>query len=64
MSELSYKMLTLPSVFLMEVQFPQEMVSSINKHLDNLRKQKDRKTASDTLVGQIHGGEQLSIDHE
>ena len=64
MTELTYKMLTLPAVFLMEAQFPKEMVSSLNKYLDNLLKNKDRKTAADTLVGQIHGGEQLSIDHE
>ena len=62
--ELTYKMLTLPTVFLMEAKFPKEMVSSLNKYLDNLLKKKDRKTAADTLVGQIHGGEQLSIDHE
>ncbi|SVB51557.1 uncharacterized protein METZ01_LOCUS204411, partial [marine metagenome] len=57
-------MLTLPAVLLMEVQFPKEMVVILNKYLDNLLKKKDRKTAADTLVGQIHGGEQLSMDHE
>jgi len=64
MSDISYKMLTLPAVLLMEVQFPKEMVVILNKYLDKLLKKKDRKTAADTLVGQIHGGEQLSMDHE
>ena len=64
MSELTYKMLTLPAVLLMEAQIPKEMVSSLNKYLDNLLKNKDRVTAADTLVGQIHGGEQLTMDHE
>ena len=53
----------LPAVLLMEVDFPKAMVNTLNKYLDNLLKKKDRKTAADTLVGQIHGGEQLSMDH-
>ncbi len=64
MSELTYKMLTLPSVFLMEAQLPEKLVSTLNKYLDKLLKNKDRITAADTLVGQIHGGEQLTMDHE
>jgi hypothetical protein len=63
-SELTYKMLTLPSVFLMEAQLPEKLVSTLNKYLDKLLKNKDRITAADTLVGQIHGGEQLTMDHE
>ena len=64
MTELTYKMLTLPSVFLMEAQIPKKIIDSLNKYLDKLLKNKDRITAADTLVGQIHGGEQLTMDHE
>ena len=64
MTEQTYKMLTLPSVFLMEAQIPKERIDSLNKYLDKLLKNKDRITAADTLVGQIHGGEQLTMDHE
>ena len=63
MDDINYKMMPLPAVLLMEVDFPKAMVNTLNKYLDNLLKKKDRKTASDTLVGQIHGGEQLSMDH-
>ena len=47
MTELTYKMLTLPSVFLMEAQIPKEMIDSLNKYLDNLLKKKDRKTVGE-----------------
>ena len=63
MEDINYKMMPLPAVLLMEVDFPKAMVNTLNKYLDNLLKKKDRKTAADTLVGQIHGGEQLSMDH-
>jgi|TARA_B100000686_G_scaffold355096_1_gene469871 hypothetical protein len=63
MDDITYKMMPLPAVLLMEVDFPKAMVNTLNKYLDNLLKKKDRKTAADTLVGQIHGGEQLSMDH-
>ena len=46
MSELTYKMLTLPSVFLMEAQLPEKLVSILNKYLDKLLKNKDRITVA------------------
>tara|TARA_R110002020_G_scaffold198231_2_gene399464 strand:- start:1699 stop:2373 length:675 start_codon:yes stop_codon:yes gene_type:complete len=57
-------MLPLPAVFLMEAQLPKELVEILNKYLDKLLKNKERKTASDTLVGQIHSGQQLTIDYK
>jgi len=63
MSEVQYKMLPLPSVFMMEIDFPLEHVDTLNVFLDDLLLQEDRLTAADTLVGQIQQGEQLRIDH-
>jgi hypothetical protein len=54
----------LPSVFLMETQMPEKMVKDLNTYLDELLKQDDRGDHSDTLVGQIHRGEQLTMDPE
>ena len=56
-------MLPLPSVFMMEADFPIEHVDTLNTFLDNLLLQEDRITAADTLVGQIQAGEQLRMDH-
>ena len=61
--EIAYKMLPLPSVFLMEAEFPYEHVNSLNRYLDDLLFEDTRRTAADTLVGQIQEGEQLRIDH-
>jgi len=54
----------LPSVFLMETQMPEKMVKDLNTYLDELLKQNDREDHSGTLVGQIHRGEQLTMDPE
>ena len=56
-------MLPLPSVFMMEADFPMEHVDTLNTFLDDLLLQEDRLTAADTLVGQIQAGEQLRMDH-
>lgn len=61
--EIKYKMLPLPSVFMMEADFPIEHVDTLNTFLDDLLLQEDRLTAADTLVGQIQAGEQLRMDH-
>ena len=63
MSEIQYRMLPLPSVFMMEADFPMEHVNTLNTFLDDLLLQEDRVTAADTLVGQIQVGEQLRMDH-
>ena len=63
MTDIQIKTMALPSVFLMESSIPEEIVNSLNNYLDNLLKEKDRQSAAWTLVGQIHGGEQLTIDY-
>ena len=47
MSEIKYKMLPLPSVFMMEADFPIEHVDTLNTFLDDLLLQEDRLTAAD-----------------
>ena len=63
MSELSYMMHPLPSVFLMELDIPEGFVTQLNEYLDGLLEEEGRVTAADTLVGQISEGEQLRMDH-
>ena len=60
---INLKFIPLPSVYLMEVEAPDKFVSDLNTYLDKLLKKQDRKTKADTLVGQIHNGEQLRMDH-
>jgi hypothetical protein len=62
MAEIQYMMHPLPSVFLMELHVPEGFVTQLNEYLDGLLEQEGRRTAADTLVGQIHEGEQLRMD--
>jgi len=62
-SEVSYKMHGLPSVYLMEIDIPIAFVDDCNNYLDELVKQENRTSAASTLVGQIKRGEQLLMDH-
>ena len=62
MAEISYMMHPLPSVFLMELDIPEGFVTQLNEYLDGLLEQEGRRTAADTLVGQIREGEQLRMD--
>jgi|TARA_R110002020_G_C16104153_1_gene758941 hypothetical protein len=54
----------LPSVVMLECSLPDELIDSLNEYLDEYMKQEDRKSLSHTLVGQIHQGEQLLMDHK
>lgn len=63
-SEITIKTMGLPSVFLMEATMPQEIIDALNNYLDKLLEKKNRESAADRLVGQIHRGEQLTIDHK
>ena len=47
---------------MVEHQMSEKMVRDLNDHLDKLRVDKNKKSAGDKLIGQIHQGEQLSID--
>ena len=61
--EQKFEVHTVPSVLLLEAQMPDEMVSGLNRYLDDLLEQEDRISHAGTLVGQIGHGEQLTMDH-
>ena len=46
----------------MELDVPEGFVTQLNEYLDDLLEQEGRRTAADTLVGQIREGEQLRMD--
>ena len=59
-----YKMQVLPAVYLLETFMPQQIVDDVNDYIDEYRQSKDKKSLANNLVGQIHKGEQLLLDHE
>ena len=61
---MEYKIHTIPSLLLMEFDIPMDLVDNLNSYLDKYLEDKKRKSLADTLVGQIHHGEQLLMDHE
>ena len=61
--EQEFQVHTVPSVLLLEAQMPDEMVSGLNRYLDDLLEQEDRISHAGTLVGQIGHGEQLTMNH-
>ena len=61
--ELKLQVHTLPAVLMMECQLPKKIIKDLNTYLNVYKKDKDRKSLSHTLVGQIHQGEQLLMDH-
>ena len=61
--ELKLQVHNLPAVIMMECQLPKKIIKDLNTYLDVYKKDKDRKSLSHTLVGQIHQGEQLLMDH-
>ena len=61
--ELNLQIHNLPAAVMMECQLPEKLIKDLNTYLDVYKKDKDRKSLSHTLVGQIHQGEQLLMDH-
>ena len=47
---------------MVEHDMSDKMVDDMNNYLDKLREDKNKKSAGDKLIGQIHNGEQLTID--
>ena len=58
-----YNFHTLPAVFMLETQLPENMVGDLNTYLDKLMLDEGRIDHSGTLVGQIGHGQQLTMDH-
>jgi hypothetical protein len=50
--------------FVLETRMPDGMVEDLNSYLDDLRKQDDKESLANSLVGQIAHGEQLNMDPE
>ena len=61
--EVNLQVHNLPAVIMLECQLPKKIIKDLNTYLDVYKKDKDRKSLSHTLVGQIHQGEQLLMDH-
>jgi hypothetical protein len=59
-----FKMQVLPAVYLLETFMPQEIIDDVNNYIDEYRQDKNKKSLAGSLVGQIHKGEQLLLDHE
>ena len=62
MTDIHYNVFSLPAALMVEHDMSDKMVDDLNNHLDKLRKDKNKKSAGDKLIGQIHQGEQLMID--
>ena len=59
----SFQIHTMPSVYVLEAQMPQDMIDSVNDYMDEYRQDKNKESLAKTLVGQIDKGEQLLLDH-
>ena len=64
MSSLEYDIYNLPAAIMMEHKMSQEVIQTLNDYLDAKLKDPFRKSLSGDLVGQIHQGEQLSMNYE
>lgn len=62
MAEINYEVYSLPAALMVQHKLTEELISDLNKYLDELRADDLRKSAAPDLVGQIHQGEQLSMD--
>ena len=63
MNEHPFQIHNMPAVYVLETQMPQEMIDDVNEYMDEYRESKHKESLAKTLVGQIHKGEQLLLDH-
>ena len=64
MSEIHYNVFSLPAALMIEHDMADGLVQTLNNYLDKERLSQDKKSAGDSLIGQIHQGEQLEMDYE
>jgi len=64
LSNLQYDIYNLPAAIMMQHDMSKDIIKTLNSYLDKELKNPDRKSLSGDLVGQIHQGEQLSMDFE
>jgi len=62
--KLNMQVHNLPAVVMLECQLPDKIVSDMNEYLDEYKETAEKKSLAGTLVGQIHQGEQLLMDHK
>ena len=62
--KLNMQVHNLPAAIMLECQLPDEIVSNLNEYLDEYKETAEKKSLAGTLVGQIHQGEQLLMDHK
>lgn len=63
MNEHPFQIHNMPAVYVLETTMPQEMIDDVNDYMDEYRESKHKESLAKTLVGQIHKGEQLLLDH-
>ena len=63
MTENEFQIHTMPAVYVLETQMPQQMIDDVNDYMDEYREDKNKESLAKTLVGQIDKGEQLLLDH-
>jgi len=62
--DLTYTVYPLPAALMLEHQLSEQIIDTLNDYLDQLLQDDNRPSHDTELVGQIHQGEQLKIDHE
>ena len=63
MTEGEFQIHSMPAVYVLETQMPQDMIDSVNDYMDEYKHDKNKQSLANTLVGQIDKGEQLLLDH-
>ena len=63
MTDGEFQIHTMPAVYVLETQMPQDMIDSVNDYMDEYKHDKNKQSLANTLVGQIDKGEQLLLDH-
>lgn len=61
-NEIKYSMYPIPKLYMLSSELPKNVVDNINSYLNELKKTKNKRDHSKTLVGQIKKGEQITID--
>ena len=64
MTKLTVKASVAPAVLFLETQIPAKVVVGLNKYLNKLLTDKNKRDYGPSLVGQIKQGEQLLMEHE
>ena len=62
--ELNMQVHSLPAAVMLECQLPDDIIDDLNEYLDEYKETAEKKSLAGTLVGQIHQGEQLLMDHK